>query len=267
MKKKNRLLAILISLMLLPAAVNAAVVAKVGGLEITDEDVSARLSQLPPQYQASYDSEAGRKMLLDQLVQEKLLYLRAAAEKYDTNAAVVKQIEKIKQRVMVGQYINDVFKTIRVSEDELKTYYDKNKAGFVQKEQVRAKHILLKTKEDATAAKARVLKGEAFEDVAQAVSTGPSAPKGGDLGWFEKDRMVPEFAEAAFSLNIGGISDPVKTQFGYHIIKVYDKKAAGPKSFADARPEMEKALMMEKQKTRVAQIVETVKKDNPVTTY
>jgi len=265
--KKNTILAILISLMMLPAAVNAAVVAKVGSLEITDKDVDQRLAQIPAQYKASYNSEEGRKMLLGQIVQEKLIYIQAAKEKYDSNAAVVEQLEKIRQRIMVGQYINDEFKKIQVSEDELKAYYDKNKSGFVQKEQVWAKHILLKTEAEAAAAKERVLKGESFEDVAKAVSTGPSGPKGGDLGWFEKDRMVPEFGKSAFNLDKDEISDPVKTQFGYHIIKVYGKKQAGPKSFEDARPDMEKTLIGDKQKARVSDIIEQVKKDNPVITY
>jgi len=264
--RKNIVLAILAGFMMLTAA-NAAVVATVGSLEITDADVDARLAQLPPQYKASYDSEAGRKMLRDQLVQEKLIYIQAADQKYDTNDAVVKQLEKIKQRLMVGQYINDEFEKLEVSEDELKAYYGENKAMFNQKEQVWAKHILLKTEDEAKAAAARVIKGESFEDVAKQMSTGPSASKGGDLGWFEKGQMVQEFESAAFSLDKDKISEPVKTQFGYHIIKVYDKKEVGTKSFADARPEIEKIVMGQKQKTRVSDIIEQVKKDHPVTTY
>lgn len=263
---KKIVLIILISLMMLPAA-NAQIVAKVGTLEITDKDVNTRLKQLPPQYKASYASEAGRKMLVEQLVQEKLIYLQARSENYDTNALVLKQLEKAKQRLMVGQYIADVFKKIDVTEDELKTYYDKNKAMFVQKEQVKAKHILLKTQEEAVATKARILKGESFEAVAKELSIGPSAPKGGDLGWFEKKQMVPEFANSAFSLGIDEISDPVKTQFGYHIIKVYEKKAAGTKSFADVRAEVERTLTGNKQKESMEELIRKVREENPVTTY
>lgn len=263
---KKIVLIILISLMMLPAA-NAAIVAKVGTLEITDKDVDTRLKQLPPQYKATYASEAGRKMLVEQLVQEKLIYLQARSEKYDTNALVLKQLEKAKQRLMVGQYIADVFKKIQVTEKELKTYYDKNKAMFVQKEQVKAKHILFKTQEEALTAKERILKGESFEDVAKELSIGPSAPKGGDLGWFEKEQMVPEFANSAFSLAIDEISDPVKTQFGYHIIKVYEKKVAGTKSFADVRTEMERTLTGNKQKESMEEVIRKVREENPVTTY
>lgn len=263
---KKIVLIFLISLMMLPAA-NAAVVAKVGTLEITDEDVDARFKQLPPQYKATYASEVGRKMLVEQLVQEKLIYLQAKNENYDTNALVLKQLEKAKQRLMVGQYIADVFKNIQVTEKELKAYYDKNKTMFVQKEQVKAKHILVKTQEEAVAVKKRILKGESFEEVAKEISIGPSAQKGGDLGWFEKEQMVPEFANSAFSLAIGQISDPVKTQFGYHIIKVYEKKVAGTKSFAAARPEIERKLTGNKQKESMEEVIRKVREKNPVTTY
>ena len=143
---KKTVLVTLFSLMMLSSA-SAAVVAKVGTFEITDKDVEIRLQQLPPQYKASYASEAGRKILVEQLVQEKLIYIQASSEKYDTNADVLKQLEKIKQRVMVGQYINDLFEKIEVTENELQSYYDENKTRFVQKEQVRAKHILLKSEE------------------------------------------------------------------------------------------------------------------------
>lgn len=263
---KKIVLVVLISLMMLPAA-NATVVAKVGTLEIADKDIDARLQQLPPQYKASYASEEGRKMLVEQLVQEKLIYLQARNEKYDTNAEVLKQLEKAKQRLMVGQYIADLFKKIQVTEKEAKTYYDENKTMFVQKEQVRAKHILFKTQEEAVAAKERILKDESFEDVAKELSIGPSSTKGGDLGWFEKEQMVPAFAKSAFSMAIDEVSDPVKTQFGYHLIKVYGKKAAGTKSFADARAEIEKKLMVNKQKERVDEVIKKGKEENPVITY
>ena len=263
---KKIVLIILISLMIVPAA-NAAIVAKVGTLEITDKDVDTRLKQLPPQYKATYASEEGRKMLVEQLVQEKLIYLQARSENYDTNALVLQQLETTKQRLMVGQYITDVFKNIQVTEKELKNYYEKNKTMFVQKEQVRAKHILFKTQEEAVAAKERIQKGESFEDVAKELSVGPSASKGGDLGWFEKEQMVPEFANSAFSLSIDEISDPVKTQFGYHLIKVYGKKATGTKSFADARAEMERKLTGDKQKESMEKIIKEVREKNPVTTY
>jgi len=152
-------------------------------------------------------------MLVEQLVQEKLIYLQARSENYDTNAEVLKQLEKAKQRLMVGQYITDLFKKIQVTEKELKTYYDENKARFVQKEQVKATHILFKTQEEAVAVKERILTGESFEDIVKALSIGPNSPKGGDVGWFEKEQMVPEFGNSAFSLAIDGVSDPVKTQF------------------------------------------------------
>ena len=149
-----------------------------------------------------------------------------------------------------------------MTEKELKTYYDENKAMFVQKEQVKATHILFKTQEAAVAVKERIRKGESFEEVAKALSIGPNSPKGGDVDWFEKKQMVPEFGNSAFSLAIDGVSDPVKTQFGYHIIKVYGKKAAGTKSFADVRAEMERTLIGNKQKESVEALIRKERRES-----
>jgi len=256
--------AIVISLMVLTAA-NAAVLVKVGTLEITDKDVAAKLQQIPPQYKTAYTSEEGRKSLVNQLVQEKLIYIQARNEKYDTNAVVMEQLEQIKQSLMVRQFIADTFKQIEITESELKEYFDQNKAMFNKNEQVNAKHILCKTEEETISAKERILKGENFEDVAKELSVGPSGKNGGDLGWFEKNQMVPEFGNLAFSLKKNEIGGPVKTQFGYHIIKVYDKKAAETQTFSEARPGVEKTLMENKQKQRLDEILSKLREENPIT--
>lgn len=261
---KKIVLVILISLMILPA-VNAEVLLRVGNLEITDKDIDTKLQQVPPNYKAAYSSEDGRKRLLEQLVQEKLIYIQARNEKYDTNAAVLKQLDQIKQSLMVRQYMADTLGKIKVTESELKTYFDENKEMFIKKEQVNAKHILCKTKEEAMAAKERILKGESFEDVAKEVSVGPSGKDGGDLGWFSKEQMVPEFANMAFSLEKEKISDPVKTQYGYHLIKVYDKNPPEAQTFSDARADLEKNLVGQKQKQVMDELFEKLKKENPVT--
>ena len=263
---KKVVLGILISLMILPTA-NAKIVAKVGDIEITDQEVAERMQQIPPQYQNAFASEEGKKQFIEQLTQEKLIYLQARKEKYDTNAEVLRQLDQIKQRLMIRQFMTDTLAKIKVPEDDMKKYYDENKAEFMAKAQVKAKHILCSTEEEAKAAKERVLKGESFEDVAKEVSTGPSATDGGDLGWFSKEQMVPEFADMAFSLEKDGLSDPVKTQFGYHIIKVYDKKEAGTKSFDEARAELEKKLIGDRQKQYVDDMILKLKEEHSITIY
>lgn len=263
---KKIVLGILISLMVFPSAY-ATIVAKVGNIEITDQEVAARLKQLPPQYKNAFASEEGKKQFLDQLTQEKLFYLQAKKEKYDANAEVLKQMERIKENLMVRQFMADTLAKLAATEDELKKYYDENTAEFTGKAQVKASHILCKKEEEAKAAKERVLKGESFEDVAKDVSTGPSGKNGGDLGWFGQGQMVPEFGIAAFSMEKDGISDPVKTKFGYHIIKVYDKKEAGTKSFEESRAALEQKVNGKKQKQYMDDMILKLKKEHVVTIY
>jgi len=264
---KKIVLGIFISLMMALPSAHAKVVAKVGNMEITDQEVDARLQQLPPQYKNAFASEAGKKQFVDQLTQEKLLYLQAQKEKYDTNAEVLAQLEQVKQNLMIRQFMTDTLGKVKATEDDLKQYYDENKSEFMDQAKVKAKHILCKTEEEAEAAKARILKGETFEDVAKELSTGPSGKNGGDLGWFSKEQMVPEFGTKAFSMEKDALSDPVKTKFGYHIIKVYDQKAADTKSFEDARAELEQKVNASKQKQYMDDMIQKLKKEYTVTVY
>ncbi len=263
---KKIVLAVLISLMMLSSA-DAKVVAKVGNMEITDQEVAARLKQLPPQYKNAFASEEGQKRFIDQLTQEKLIYLEAQKEKYDTNAEVLKQVAQATQTFMIRQYLADSLADVKGTEADLRTYYDEHGAEFTGQAKVQAKHILCKTEEEAKTAKARVLKGESFEEVAKEVSTGPSGKNGGDLGWFEKEQMVPEFGNTAFSMEKDAVSDPVKTKFGYHIIKVYDKTPARTKSFEEVRAEIEPKVNTIKQKEYMDELIEKLKKEYPVAIY
>lgn len=263
---KKIVLGLLISLMVLPAA-HAKVVAKVGNLEISDQEVAERMQQIPAQYHSALASEEGKKQFIEQLAQEKLIYFQAKKENYDANAEVLRQLDQIKQRLMIRQFMTDTLTKIKVPEQDLKKYYDENTAEFMVKPQVWAKHILCTTQEAAKTARERVLKGEPFEDVAREVSTGPSGPKGGDLGWFSREQMVPEFADAAFGLEKDGLSGPVKTQYGYHIIKVYDSKAAGTRSFDEARADLEKKLTGERQKQYMDEMIRELKKEHAITIY
>ena len=258
---------ILFVLVVFPAAVNAKVLANVGGLEITDRDVAARMAQIPPEYKRAFATEDGQKRLIEQLTQEKLIYLKAKKENYETNADVLKQLERIKPDIMIRQFLADILAEIKPDEKELKAYYLENTSEYAEEEQVWAKHILCKTEAEAQAARKRVQEGESFEDVAKDVSTGPSGKNGGDLGWFAKDRMVTEFAEAAFGLEKDGLSEPVKTQFGYHIIKSYGKKAGTTKPFDAVRDDVAQKLTAQKHQEYVEEMIKDLKKVHSVTIY
>jgi peptidyl-prolyl cis-trans isomerase C len=162
---------------------------------------------------------------------------------------------------------------VKVGDDEVKKFYEDNKDKFKTEERVRASHILIgvdekasaadkkKAKEKAESIRKRLLAGEDFATVAKKESTCPSAAQGGDLGFFTKEQMVPEFANAAFALKPGEISDVVETKFGYHIIKVQEKKPAGIASFDEAKNWIEERLKSQKIQTGVNEYLEKLRKE------
>lgn len=136
--------------------------------------------------------------------------------------------------------------TITVTEEEIKQYFETNRANYEQKEQVRASHILVDDEATAKEVKEKLAAGADFAELAKQYSNDGSKDKGGDLGYFTKDKMVEAFSKAAFSLEVNGISDPVKTQYGYHIIKVVDKKPAVEAKLEDHKDEIKEMLIENK---------------------
>ena len=165
-------------------------------------------------------------------------------------------------------------KTAEVTDADAKKFYDENKAEFEAPEQVKASHILFMVKKDdaqdkvdkqlekAKAAAARAKKGEDFTALAKELSEEPGAKEsGGDLGFFAKDRMVPEFADASFGMKPGDISEPVRTQFGWHVIKVEDRKAAGTTPFEEVKDQLTAYLKADKQRKAAADVVKALRQD------
>jgi peptidyl-prolyl cis-trans isomerase C len=180
----------------------------------------------------------------------------------------------IRKDIVINNLLGkEVADKVTVPADEVKKFYDENKDKFKTEESVRASHILIgvgekasvedkkKAKEKAEAIRKRLLAGEDFAAVAKKESTCPSAPQGGDLGSFSKGQMVPEFEKAAFALKPGEISDVVETKFGYHIIKVQEKKPAGTVSFDEAKKNIEQYLKGQKIQKGVGEYLEKLRKD------
>ncbi len=163
-----------------------------------------------------------QKYVLDYLIDLKLAAKKAEAQKLDQSPDFAKKLAYYRDKLAMEELLGSVAKAATTEEAERKAYDDAAKAEPPQ-EEVHARHILLPTEEDAKKALARVKGGEDFAKVANEVSK-DTGGDGGDLGWFTKDRMVPEFSDAAFKLKKGEISDPVKTQFGWHIIQVEDTR-------------------------------------------
>ena len=198
------------------------VLATVGEREITRADLDAyktriadRLGNVPPERR---DAQA-----LDVLI-DQILFARLAqdagldqSEEFKRNMALTR--DQVLQSGYVGQLANTI------TDEEVKRRYDEEIAKVTAPQEVRARHILVKTEDEAKAVIEEVKGGADFAEVAKAKSTGPSGPRGGDLGFFGRGQMVPEFDQAAFAMEPGDVSEePVKTQFGYHVIKVEEKR-------------------------------------------
>jgi len=220
------------------------VVARVDGTELHLSDVEAAQQSLPPQAQ-KLPLEQIYPMLLDRLVDGALITEAGRKERLEQDPELQVRLKRYEDRLIQEAYLNQAIKAAE-TEGQLKARYQsfaKDKAG---QEEVHAQHILVKTEDEAKSVIAELDKGTDFGELAKKYSTDPSASSGGDLGYFGHDDMVAAFADAAFALPKGQYSKtPVKTEFGWHVIKVEDRRAGKPPSFEEAREQLSRDLAHE----------------------
>jgi foldase protein PrsA len=156
--------------------------------------------------------------------------------------------DDLEKNVETNLYLKKLLEPeISITEEEQKTYFEENKEAFNQQEEVKARHILVETEKEALDIKEKLDAGESFEKLAKEHSIDPSnKEQGGELGFFSKGKMVPEFENVAFSLKVGEISSPVKTSFGYHIIEVEDKKEAKEANYEDSKEDVKDMIFQQK---------------------
>jgi peptidyl-prolyl cis-trans isomerase C len=198
------------------------VLAKIDGVAITQDDLNDALADIGPGLPEKMEGAERQKYVLDYLIDLKLVAKQALADKLDGGADFARRLAYYHDKLAMEALLTSTAKSATTEEAERKAYDEAAKAQPPEPE-VHARHILLPTEEEAKAALARIKAGEDFAKVATELSKDP-AGDGGDLGWFTKDKMVPEFADPAFKLEPGQVSDPVKSQFGWHIIKVEGKR-------------------------------------------
>jgi len=270
---KKRALALFLSIVLIVAAVltvavslkgnnnDSDVVALVGDVEITKDELYEVLV------------ESGGQDALDVLITDKIIEIEADAQNVTVSDEEVQaEIDVMKDNFggeagfesalqYYGYTLEDITKNIKmnllverllepeieITEDEMKAYFDENKESFNIEEQVSASHILVETEKEALEVKEKLSSGEDFSELAKEYSIDETnSQQGGNLGFFGKGIMVKEFEDVAFSLEIGEISDPVKTDYGYHIIKVEDKKEAKEANYEDSQEEIRDLIFGEK---------------------
>lgn len=216
------------------------VVARVDGTEIRRSEVLESARELPPQYQAQIQQIF--PALVQRLVDFHLLSKAAEAEGLAGDAEVERRVAQARQDAMRDVYLErqiDKALTDEALAAQYKVYLESNPPT----EEVRARHILLEDEAAARAVIGELDGGADFEELARERSTGPSSAQGGDLGYFTKDQMVPEFAEAAFAMESGKHSaDPVQTQFGWHVIKVEDRRTGQAEAFEEVEGQLRDEL-------------------------
>ena len=225
------------------------ILAKVGALTVTDKEVDEFLAELGQRGQG-YNNPEGRKAILEQIVSSKLLLLDARHNLLETEPEFKAELAKLRENLLINYAGNKVISAVKVSDEDVKKYYEDNLDKFKQGETVNADHILVDTEEKALEILAKIESGEmTFGDAAREYSSCPSGQRGGNLGDFGRGQMVPEFETAAFALGEGEVTKaPVKTQFGYHLIKLNSKSEANVMPFEDIAPQLTDMVLNEKRR-------------------
>jgi peptidyl-prolyl cis-trans isomerase C len=200
------------------------VLATVGGMPITDTDVEQFLAALGQRADA-YRNPQGRAAILEELIARKLFLLEATRGLFEAEPAFKAQLKQAKESLLTGYAIEKALSSITVKEEEIVKFYEENKEMMAGGDTVSASHILVADEADASRIREEITSGKTtFEDAAKANSTCPSGAEGGSLGEFGRGQMVPEFENACYEMEVGEISAPVKTQFGFHVIKITGQK-------------------------------------------
>jgi peptidyl-prolyl cis-trans isomerase C len=235
------------------------VVATVAGVEIRASELTLAEGDLDPQF-ARLPDEQRRVAALAAVIDIKTLARKAEAEKLDQTDEFKKLMEFQRDRALH----NAIFKSSvvdPVSDADLKARYEKEIAAKPAEEEISARHILLETEDEAKAVIAELETGKDFAELAKEKSTGPSAAQGGDLGFFTKGRMVPEFEAAAFTLQAGEYAkQPVKTQFGWHVIKVEERRETAAPAFEEVADQVRQVVMRE----RYAELIRAARSETEI---
>ena len=235
------------------------VLASVNGYDITLGHLVALLSRLPEQYQTLEDDVLYSGML-DQLIDQTVIAQSVSADPSTDDKRIQLTLANERIALLASMVFDDLSKA-DVAEEDLQAAYDAQYGNTEPAKEFNASHILVETAEEAQAIVEELNGGADFAETAIAKSTGPSGPRGGDLGWFGSGRMVPEFETAVVTLEPGEISEPVQTQFGWHVIKLDDTRDVAPPTLDEVRAELSEQI----RETSIEGALETLRVDAEIT--
>lgn len=233
------------------------VLARVDGTEIRESDLALAESDIGSALQSA-PPEARREALITYLIDVTIIAKAAEAQKLQQAPGFDRQVAYARQKVLMEALLEKESKAAS-SEEAMKKVYDESVAQNKPVAEVRARHILVETEDKAKEVLAKLKAGGDFAELAKAESKDPGSADGGDLGYFAEGQMVPEFAEAAFKLDKGALSEPVKTQFGWHIIKVEDKRDKPVPEYDQVKDQIETFVVRRAQTELVGKLRESAK--------
>jgi len=232
------------------------ILASFGGQTITLGEFNQLWDQVPEEYKLQLD----KSMVLDQMISEALLIQEAKTKKLEEDEKVAEQIKKMTEQILVQALIErEILNKVKVNDEEVLEYYEQNKDSFTEKKQVHLYNILLETEEEAQNILEQLKAGEEFSEIAIEKSTGPSAAQGGDLGYVTKGTIIPEIEEVVFALEVEELSEVLKTDFGFHILKITEKKPETVKAFEEVKEDIIQTLLPIKQKEAFENFLEELK--------
>jgi peptidyl-prolyl cis-trans isomerase C len=220
------------------------VVATLNGQPITAADLALAETELDQQF-AQLPPDQRRIAALTAILEIRLMAQGAEAEGIAEEPEFQRRLDLMRQRLLHAAYIEQAIAE-RISEEDLRARYETEIAGLDLDEEVRARHIIVETEEEAAEIIAALDAGGDFEELARERSQDGAAQQGGDLGYFSRGQMVPEFEEAVFAMEVDSYTaEPVQTQFGWHVIKLVDRREQEPPSFSDVQPQLRNLLLRE----------------------
>ncbi|MBR0691158.1 peptidylprolyl isomerase [Bradyrhizobium manausense] len=228
------------------------VLAKVNGAEIKKSDVTMAEEELGPSL-AQMDPATKDENVLSFLIDMKIVAKAAEDKKVADGEEFKKRMAFARNRLLMDSLLAQEGKAA-TTDDAMKKVYEEASKQITGEQEVRARHILVETEDEAKAVKAELDKGADFAELAKKKSKDPGSADGGDLGFFTKEQMVPEFSAVAFSLEPGKISDPVKSQFGWHVIKVEEKRNRKAPDFEQVKAQIEQYVTRKAQADYVAKL-------------
>lgn len=239
------------------------ILALVGDTKITISSFNERISNLPERYQAIIKKR--KDEFLQEVINDTLLFREAVKIGLHKDREVLKVVEEARKKIVIARLLKDkVDDAIRITKESVERYYNENKQKFLKPEILRVSHILVSTREEAKKILEELEGGAVFEDVARARSVDPTAQRGGDIGYFPRGQLMPEFERACTGLEINGISGVVKTKLGYHIIKLTDRRKPEPTAFDQIKKKIRSRLHTVERQKIFNELLSRLREETPI---